>query len=787
MKRTIHTLCTAALLLAATACEDTLQTEGPAATGDGPTLTLRIDNSGEDTRTRTTLDSADPKHNVQRIRILIFRGEGDNATFFAAEEAQWPATEGGERPNSMTYTLQKALVAGQTYTLLGVGMDDTFSDTYAIDQNETLDKTYARLKEGKTPARCEFFTGTVSFTQAGKNTQIDDLHLRRRVAGAMLYVNEIPQLVDGKRVTSVKLELGAPQNSSVLLKRDFADKEWREPEGQTPMEETSKVLAAIDLSGYAYRDGQDFYIDSEGKPATGYAGVYLLPLNKTENTPTFTVRLYGKALADTGAGNGEVTGEETQLSKEFIVENRNESNATAFDIRSNYIYCIGKLSPEQGIDAPISLSGEALYVEVQEWQKVETGHDFGPARVQAVFDDKDNPIHNCINEEFPIKILLPLSTIQKDVTKITINVNEESYISYQPGIATAEEEDFYKNWLYIKDPEGGNTYSQGTYTLFDSETSAAAGKTIAEMPQELTVFIKDYARPRADWGWHGKKWAPEGKEVDYINNDVRYVDIILSTYITRNGKELLPRMDTLRITQYNTITVNYKAEEDNEVYEVYCGFSREDVKKDDGTEFLDGWGYWDQENIDIYYGIFNDEGEGNIGSTGSRHNGAFNLFAIDYGNVYKNSWKGSAPQTAHHLIRKIDTADNTMVSSPETSDKAPYPRTEVGWYLPAEFELEGFTIMCGKAELGDKLYKDKFEMKEYQSYWCSTLPGGTTDFTGIFYRHPNLTIGTVDNRGDEDWERCSGYSRVKNNQGTAENPCYLRSARKFPEYYNYAW
>ena len=80
MKRTIHTLCAAALLLAATACEDTLQTEGPAATGDGPTLTLRIDNEEEGAQTRSDLANADPTNNVRSVLILIFHGgtEADN-------------------------------------------------------------------------------------------------------------------------------------------------------------------------------------------------------------------------------------------------------------------------------------------------------------------------------------------------------------------------------------------------------------------------------------------------------------------------------------------------------------------------------------------------------------------------------------------------------------------------------------------------------------------------------------------------------------------------------------
>ena len=624
MKRTIHTLCTAALLLAATACEDTLQTEGPAATGDGPTLTLRIDNEEEGAQTRTYLENADPTNNVQSVRILIFQGgtEADNynnATYVSEEtitEKEWP-----EETTRYEYTLKSAFVDGQTYTLLGVGMDDKFSDTYAIDQNKTLGETYARLKEEATPAQCEFFTGTVSFTQAGKNTQIDDLHLRRRVAGAMLYVKEIPQLVDGKRVTSVKLELGTPQNGTVLLKRDFAKKDWREPEGQTPMAETSKVLATIDLSGYAYRDGQDFYTDSEDKPATGYAGVYLLPLNKTEGTPTFTVRLYGKDLADAGAGNGEVTGEETKLSKQFIVENRNESNATAFDIRSNYIYCIGKLSPEQGIDAPISLSGEALYVEVQEWQKVETGHDFGPARVQAVFDDTENPIYDCINQTFKVKILPPLSTIRDNISSITLTVDGTTYVLDKEGKTvpidedpdlTEDEKELYSNWLYIKQegeetPDNDATYDNSLSGLEQVLTTDDSEGTY------VTFFISDYARPRTSWGWKVQDLQPgeysyQGGYENLIDNDIRTTDVILSTYLEGN---ITPRKDTLHVRQYNTITVYYNPQDGNNQW-TECGFRRYDLTAENsqGT----AWGYNESLNSAVY-----------DPRTGNRYNGLTNV------------------------------------------------------------------------------------------------------------------------------------------------------------------
>lgn len=807
MTRTIHTLCAAALLLAATACEDTLQTAAPTP-GNGPTLTLRIDNEEEGAQTRTDLANADPTNNVQSVRILIFRGgtEADNyndATYVGEEtisEEEWP-----EETTRYEYTLKSAFVDGQTYTLLGVGMDDTFSDTYAIDQNETLDETYARLKEGKTPARCEFFTGTVSFTQAGKNTQIDDLHLRRRVAGAMLYVNEIPQeLTESSdnstyRVTSARLVLGTPQKSSVLLKRDFAKKDWQEPDGQTQMSDDSKTLATIDFeNNLTYTPGKDFYMDSEtGKPATGYAGFYLLPLNKTEDTHTFTVQLWGKKDNLDGT-----FGEETPLSKQFIVENRSESNATAFDIRSNYIYCIGKLSPEQGIDAPISLSGEALYVEVQKWQKVETGHDFGPARVQAVFDDKENERQNCMSHWYTINLLPPAEMIQPSVTEITVTVDDKEI----PDDVTDEyDRRCNYHWLFLRtttdkadDTEAtklADSYQKSLtlYTRQGDEESFAGPITLPK----IEVFMEDYARPRTS----GYGWEPDATNGGYkaselnekitknITEDVRRMNLILSTSIDYNGVKTT-RTDTMTIEQYNTITVAYTKEIDNTPYTAFCGFNREDlVNQEPGLisdEYLFEWGYGSdlQYNTAIY-------DEGGIGSnkyaTGSTEDGGWNVQYITIQATWKDDWLDTAPNKAQYVCYEMgETLEPTGgYRIQETTNIREYGvsndegKFTPGWYLPAELEMEGLmmlTAACSNIGYKEDDYNHRNEVTniQYNSrwYWTSTTDGHAAEgerFSIIGYQY------TYSKENDEYTYLRQPWSRRE------QNRCYIRQARHFAE------
>ena len=774
MKRTIHTLCTAALLLAATACEDTLQTEGPAATGDGPTLTLRIDNEEEGAQTRTYLENADPTNNVRSVRILIFQGgtEADNynnATYVSEEtitEKEWP-----EETTRYEYTLKSAFVDGQTYTLLGVGMDNTFEDTYTIDEGTTLGQTYARLSNGKGKdniATCEFFTGTVSFTHQGRSTQIDDLTMRRRVAGVMLYVTEIPQEVEGKRVTSVRLELGSNQKSSVLLKRDFTNPEWTEPRGQEELT-GSQTLAQIDLSGYTYIEGQDFYME-EGKPATGYAGVYMLPLNLTKDQPTFTVRLYGKPLkAQDGTGTVDETAEETRLSQEFVVENRSESNAnaTAFDIRSNYIYCIGKKG--EGIDDPISLSGEPIYLDVTEWTTISTNNPtFESARVQALFDDTDNPIHNCMNEEFSIKILPPLETIRNYVKTITLSIAGNSYSLDDKGQEVVEntQGDAGGRWLYIKN---GTTYL-GNLDI-TSQVKDNGG--------EVTLLMLDYAKPRQTWGWNidntGKQWNATAEQIDFINRDVRYTDVYLTTYMEwdKNGNsqiedsEKITKTDVLTIKQYNTITVYYKGEDnDDEETEKYslCGFSRKDYTE--GATLTFGWGFWNSDN-NLIYPLRADVPP----YTGSYNTGAQNLNAIFDGTAWGSGWDGSAIQKSLYSFKKVN-ANGTLTEEPIVTDiNDDNDKTNVGWCLPARYELEGFMIMCAdRSQAGAAV---EGNVPDNTPYWTSTTNGGATGEASIAYQIENKSGNRT-------------YVYIESDRGN-HDAYRIRQVRKFSDYYNGEW
>lgn len=800
MKTPIHTLLPAALLLlAATACEDTLNAPAmPAGHGDGPTLTLALDNNEEKAGTRSTLESGAPVNNVQTVRILVFQGEGDDATYVGeeAESIEWP----DEKPDKITYQMNYPFVEGETYTLLGVGMDshtdetttepEEWNDVYDIplEKDKTkLSEAYATLKADKTKehiARHDFYTGTTTFTHAGKKTHIDDLLMKRRVAGVMLYVTEIPQKQtenDGRdyRVTSIRVCLGgnANQRSSVRLQRDFEDKDWTEPDGQDELTNSNVVAEITGLGDWTWTENADFYMDGS-HVQTARTGVYMLPLNATDK-PTFIVKMYGKKLSST-ATDGTTEGEEVELlSKSFtVVQRDNEDN---FPIRSNYLYSIGKYNPAEGVDEPISLSGSPIYLEVLPFQKLNVNHEFGEARVQALFNpdfDEETKIFNCMNGWVDIKILPPLTTIRKDVTKVTATIIESDPIE-----GDSEDEKYLRSWLYMREHTNDNpendTYTQNNLELYSSEKD----QNMDWNNMSITLFMEDYARRRT-WGWTSQgEWQPSNDDIENIKNDVRSASVILTTTIQKEDGQTIERTDVLQITQYNTITVRYQGRDevdDDDLENAFadCGFSREDMVDENGNLFYDGWGFWKTTNISVY------SGDG----VGSRGNGSWNLE-----NIQDNSgWTGTAVIRAQYTFKEIQTDESNagkMRCSIRTTDKN--SRTNTGWYLPAEFEMEGFMELS--ADCSDKGYNTNYpnlmntitNLTYNRDFWTSTT-AGTYSASETDRNKKSYAYKITKNNTDYSWKR-NKFIRDTNNSDIPINKCYIRQARKFSDKYDGQW
>lgn len=764
-------------LMVASACSD--RTEPEADTAGGISVRLAVDSGSENQKSRSELTEIGAENHVSKMTIYIYKGTGDATEYVAMEEVSgWIPGQ-----NSLTYQLTTALVQGADYTLLGVGMDETSVKTYDVSvmEGQTLGGTYAMLKNGKTHtdmAESEFFTGTVSFTNNGKHTVMEDLVLKRRVAGVMLYVKDIPQqltITDGAyRTTDVYVKLCQPQKSSVRLWRDFEAEDWKEPEGQSETTEDSKTLLHLDLR--TLEPGEDCYKTSASSESglldnTLYTGSYLLPMNVTAGSNTFTVEIWGVENKD---GTGAVKGKTPVKLKSFEVENKSESESNSksksYDIRSNYLYCIGKNLAGTEDDQPISLLGEKLQMEVMPWEEVEQTVDFQPARVQAIFNpdfDQEKYRFNCINNEFEVEILPSMNAESWKIvipeSTTVLNADGKEVTSTEP-------------WLYVKT---GDTSCSLQYEANNTEKGQAT---------KIKFLMMDYAVQR-DWGWHTSthQWTGEqvnGKDpVDLINNDVRTIKVELIT--TLDSRQT--RTDYLTVSQYNTITVNYK----NGSGTAVCGFSRVDV----GDQFnkqardvvepdleyrivnnpVDGgkttnWGY-DSGNLNeasTIYGGSSDWVNGNL------ENGAVNMKNIGefhYGDTWPEKWNTSAMKKSQHTFVSVTNKGGiARVQSTTTKDS----RTDQCWYLPSMVELEGFM----KAYVGSGLELNVNFYNYNDRYWSSNINTFKNAYTYYVGKDTNYGTGYVVNYSEID--RTSG----KDGSVKPYSEYYIRQARKFADYYN---
>ena len=374
-----------------------------------------------------------------------------------------------------------------------------------------------------------------------------------------------------------------------------------------------------------------------------------------------------------------------------------------------------------------------------------------------------------MNEEFSIKILPPLETIRKYVKTITLSIAGNSYSLDDKGQEVVEntQGDAGGRWLYIKN---GTTYL-GNLDI-TSQVKDNGG--------EVTLLMLDYAKPRQTWGWNidntGKQWNATAEQIDFINRDVRYTDVYLTTYMEwdKNGNnqiedsEKITKTDVLTIKQYNTITVYYKGEDndDDEETEEYslCGFSRKDYTE--GATLTFGWGFWNSNNHFLY------PPKAPVPEyTGSFNTGAENLNAIFDGDGWENGWDGSAIQKSLYSFKKVN-ANGTLTEEPIVADiNDDNDNTNVGWCLPARNELEGFMIMCAdRSQAGAAV---EGNVPDNMPYWTSTTNGGAAGDASIAYQIKN-----------ESGNRTYVYIESDRDNHDAYR---IRQVRKFSDYYNGAW
>lgn len=633
----------------------------------GITLTLTSGNM----ETRTNLTSTAATQNVETVYIALYKGNNDNATFVAAQDFKWDKTENVTSYEKQVRPLQFTDLVSGEYIILAVGLDKESKETYGFQdinsfelklKDKTLAEAQAIAANAASIATSELFAGWNTFTYEPDIENEVEIEMKRRVAGVLCYLTDIPSTItksDGTyTVTKVQLKLFTNQNSAIRLARKEKGENnigLQEDFGDTPLE-GSDILMSYNLTGLSSKDGLYEIPVAEGEfrlPNTILMGAYMLPIkySSAENKSTLTLEVLGKKQSDTGDTTEE---KETTLQSFPVLQNGLSSgnDAEKYSIYPNYIYHIGQKPDSNSTegDYPESLAGKKITVTAKKWDNEEVNVEFPTVPVNATMElvneegkayNTDKYIFDCIgiddvgydsfyprNERLKLKIEPSLLKSPWKITITTSNSNPFCYISSGSN-------------YYLEYPFNGNLANGENETYVD-------------------VLLTSYA----------------------LENglDIREAVITLDTY-DNNGLNIIASTEMI-IKQYNAIIIDTDKGK--------RGFARYDwgTKRNLNTGEIDYsgeqsiWGYYTIDTLGVYYGSTDGNIFGKAGGS-SNDNGEDNYYDAKETagsdpdkDLYKGFYGGCAIYKCGVKYLQVEN------SVKQSLDKI--------WYLPARFELQSF-------------------------------------------------------------------------------------------------
>ena len=262
------------------------------------------------------------------------------------------------------------LPAGE-YTFLAVGLDNPLTADRLPDKSKTgaataynlpeaivagdgaatgtlLADAYASLAEGKGAADIANAELMAGFSTAHWNATDDitvTVEMKRRVAGVMFYVTNVPEGVD-----KIELLCSSAQYSNVpLCQQETADY------GNSQLGEETKTLLSAEVTYDVLASEAVTLADgsvTEKQRGSVYAAAYVLPMPQL--TGTFTLRL---TYAGGTTTDRKVKIEDTAAAGTYVYD---------FPVQANWIYTIGSKSATA--DEPYDLGGTGDIIVDGNWQ-----------------------------------------------------------------------------------------------------------------------------------------------------------------------------------------------------------------------------------------------------------------------------------------------------------------------------------------------------------------------------------------------------------------------------------
>ena len=699
----------------------------------GITLTLTSGNM----ETRTNLTSTAATQNVETVYIALYKvnedGVYDNATFVAARNFDWSNESSLTSYEKQTQIFKfEDLVSGE-YVILAVGVDADSRTTYFTDLsdfenklNSTNANTLANAKaiaaNAASIATSELFAGWNTFTYEPDIENKVEVEMKRRVAGVLCYLKDIPSTItksDGTYiVTKVQLRLFANQNSAIRLARKEKGENnigLQEDFGETQLE-NSDILMSYNLKGFSSKDG--FYeipvTDNTRLPNTILMGAYMLPIEYSpdeNNKSTLTLEVWG---TNDNLASG-ASPEEVCIQSFPVLQNGLSSgnDAEKYSIYSNYIYHIGQKPDNNSTegDYPESLAGEKITVTAKVWDKEKVNVEFPTVPVEVFMElwnaentmqyETSKYIFDCIGTEAILKV--------------------QNSLLHTPWILTIVGDGVY---IRSKDMVNGvYTYSK-EYKCTDEEANST---DMIEIP----VLITDYA-------------VYNDYSTISLENDIRTTTLYMSAQ--DNSATFQP----IEVKQYNAVNVQF---EDKEINQKVCrGFSRFNwgtIRNSIGEVISNGvphnWGYKIMGEHTIIGGIPSDyDGENNC--IEAKNTADYAGSGTDrYLAFYGSNADHSDASLMYKSLKEMCVGEDNQIN------RGTY------WYLPSFYEVEYF-LNYAISNI-DVLNIIEYKNKNTDKYWTS-LPRYSQRAYAFFVK---------DGKVDYNWE-------ANNDERT--NTYYMRQACK---------
>lgn len=672
-------------------------------------IVIRL-SAGDLEQTRTDLTSQANLHHVQSVYAILYKENADKSDYdyVTCDDLNWSPKDsssyGEAQAQAKVLDLPNDInLEAGNYTVLCVGLDDKSGDTYGLTPEnmqsfKTLSEAKAILAQGKGKediAHSELFAGWNQFHFAPDSLNIVDVEMKRRVAGVICYLTDIPYelTISGDnggtyRVTKVQVCLYKNQHSEIsLLRKEIEGKGYPADFGSKELA-NSNVLMEFPLEDYSKQQDKNLYAipQQEGlAPNSLLGGVYMIPIDKDEQENTIEVKLLGKVITSSGEKPVEEA-EEIEIANFPAINDDIDFEATEgstknYPIRPNLIYHIGDKPSDEEEGTPESLAGTEVKIGVKCWE------------------------NEMVDVEFPsVPITLKMQLVNSELAPYTMQDPDDSSKPYYIFDCIGSTDNFLKVERSV------------LYNYWKVIVEAVPGGDFSEQ-DKMIYFGQKY-----------NSTTPYPYKDTFYGSGIDYIPIAMTDYAKRDGgtsrkiQICLVAMDgpgenaapvtgtevTMTVEQYNAIIVNDCA---YSWFDVGVQRNRENGIIEKEVDQYAPWNYYLNEWYVEY--IYGDEHrpsdtDGQYNSLSARKQ------ATDKGGEYKEQYTGSALEKGY------------TISVRGNGDSAELKREEGSWFLPAKDQLNSFMNLAKsdveKYHITKSVIEDDDENND--CYWSSTAGSG---------------------------------------------------------------